>query len=238
MLTHILESLVKKKNDVPVVLLIPGPDDLEGFKEAINYEGSWVPGRGRDSVKGVAKDYRPVHRELRRLLTAWRDSGPNISKLAIAEPFLTRRFAAQLIPNPSRFAQMAYFTAPGDIEQAEPVAIAQGLFMNFLLNQDNERLGGPCRHCDKYYVMKTKRQDVYCSKQCGQKHTSQAAIRKYRRVQHAKKLEKANRYAARWAKTKTSKDWKDWINRETLISKNFLTRAVRNGELLEPAKQI
>jgi hypothetical protein len=209
------------------------------FADSLNTKFFYLPFPVKSGLQRIKGDYQPVQRELHRLVQAWFDSGPNVSKLLEANPILARaalRFHAHLIPTKSGRAKLTYTPNPEGMAPGDPLEIALGLFLNFLLNPYNEKLGGPCKHCGKYYVKKTKRQVVYCSKQCGLKHTSQTAIRKYRLQERKEMLEKAKWYLARWTKTKTSKDWKEWVYRETRISKNFLTRAVRNGELIEPVK--
>jgi hypothetical protein len=215
-------------------------ETLKRFVQLLNTEDYWFASllEGRQKVGG---DYRPVQGKLRGLVQEWLHSGPNVSKLLDADPMLdraTRSFRPHFIPTKSGTARLAYLRVPEYMPQGKPLEIALGLFLNFLLNPYNEKLGGPCKHCGNYYVKNTKRQVVYCSKRCGHKHTSQTVIRKYRQQERKENLDKVKRSSARWAKTKRSKDWKEWVNKETRISKNFLTRAVRNKELVEPVKQI
>lgn len=222
-----------------VLLAAPDIETLKGFVDALNTKVFPFIVPGESGWRRVLKDYQPVQWELRRLARAWLDSGPNIVKLFSADPILAQAslsVRAHLIPTKGGRAHLTCVTVPDNLAPGDPLEIAMGLFLDFLVNPTNERLGGPCKHCNKYYVKKTKRQIVYCSKQCGLKHTSQTAIRKQRQREHLENLEKAKRSSAKWAKTKTSKDWKDWINRETRIGKSFLTRAVRKGELVEPVK--
>jgi hypothetical protein len=210
------------------------------FVGALNTESFSLPIPVKDGWLRHTGDYRPVQRELRRLAQAWFDSGPNVEKLFLSDRVLSQaalQCRAQLIPTKSGCAQIVCTTVPENMPPGDPLEIALGLFFNFLINPYNEKLGGPCKHCGNYYVKLTKRQVIYCSKRCGLSHTSQSTLRKHRQQEHLAKLKTAERYAAMWAKTKTSKDWKSWVNKEALISKNFLTRAVRNGELAEPVKQ-
>ena len=126
---------------------------------------------------------------------------------------------------------------PENMPPGDPLEIALGLFLSFLINPYNEKLGEPCKHCNKFYVKKTKRQVTYCSKRCGLRHTSQAAIQRHRQREHLKKLKMVERVSAKWAETKRSKDWKSWVSNEALVSKNFITRAMRDGELVLPVEQ-
>jgi hypothetical protein len=77
---------------------------------------------------------------------------------------------------------------------------------------------------------------VYCSQRCGLRHTALVVNRKRRAREHNERLETARRSAAKWAKSRARVDWKDWISKETRITKNWLTRRVKDGELIEPVK--
>jgi hypothetical protein len=223
-----------------VLLLTPDEETLRMFVGALNTESFYFPIPVKDGWLRHTGDYRPVQRELRRLAQAWFDSGPNVAKLFSADSVLAQaalHCRAHLIPTKTSRAQLVCVTAPENMPPGEPLEIALGLFLNFLINPYNQKLGGPCKNCDKFYVKNTKRQRVYCSKRCGLNHTSQSTLRKHRQQEHLAKLKTAERHAAMWVKTKTSKDWKSWVSNEATISKNFLTRAVRNGELVSPVKQ-
>lgn len=233
------EQRTSRKQD-SVLLLAPDIETLRGFVKALNTEFFHLP----IPVKGVwlrhKGDYRPVERELRRLVQAWFDSGPNVAKLFSDDPVIAQaalQCRAHLIATKTGRAQVLCTPVPENMRPGEPLEIAMGLFFGFLINPLNERLGGPCKHCGKYYVKKTKRQVVYCSQRCGLKHTSQSVLRKQRQQERQARLKAAERSAARWANSKTSNDWKSWVSKETTISKNFLTRAVQYGELIEPAKK-
>jgi hypothetical protein len=223
-----------------VLASVPDMEALKRFILLLNIEEYWPASliEGRQKVGG---DYRPVQKELRRLVREWFNSGPNVSKLLDADPMVDRAardFRPHFVPTKRGTARLAYLTVPEYLPQVKPLEIALGLFLNFLINLNNERLGGPCKHCGNYYVKNTKRQVEYCSERCGHKHTSQTVIRKNRQQEHKENLEKAKRSSVMWAKNKRSKDWKEWVSNDTQISKHWLTRAVRKGELVVPVKHI
>jgi hypothetical protein len=222
-----------------VLASAPNMETLKRFVQLLNTEDHWSASliEGRQKIGG---DYRPVKRELGRLVQAWIDSGPNVRKLLNFDPLLdreARRFRPHFIPTEKGTARLAYVAIPEFSPHSKPFDIAVGLFLNFLLNPYNERLGGPCKHCSKYYVKNTMRQTAYCSKKCGLKRTSLVAIQKQRLRERVENLEQAKKFSARWAEAKTSKDWKAWVHGQTSISKNFLTRAVKKGELVVPVKK-
>lgn len=149
----------------------------------------------------------------------------------------TRRVRAYMVPTKGSQAYLTYLDGPDtDLSPGDPVEIALGLFFFFLLNPYNEKLGGPCRHCEKYYVKKTKRQTVYCSQRCGRKYTSRISVQQRRLQEHLEIIEKANECLAKWASTNTRKRWKEWVSDNALISRHWLSRYVEKGELVVPVK--
>lgn len=234
-----------KPSDADSILLIPSDlEKLERFVEPLNTEFFRlrmpnIPFEGRWNT--IKKDYRPVQRELRRLVQAWRDSGPNIRRLFETDPVLAdaaRRFPSHMIATEGPTARLVYVTVPENMNPGEPLEIALGLFLDFLLNPFNVRLGGPCAHCGKYFLRKNKRHGRYCTERCGQRQTALAVNRKRRAREYAEKLQSAQESTARWAKSRARTDWKEWVAKETTISKNWLTRAVGIGELSVPTKSI
>ena len=181
-----------------------------------------------------------MNKELRSLVQAWFDSGPNVAKLFKENPVLARITLigrAAITPTRGGRAQLVYVDGPNTcLSPGDPLDIALGLFFLFLLNPFNEKLGGPCKLCGKYYVKKTKRQKVYCSKRCGLMQTSKSAVMKRRQAEHRDKLATAKLLSEKWSKTKTRKSWKEWVSDHTQISRHWLTRAVNSGELYEPVK--
>jgi len=226
----------------PILASAPGMETLNQFVRLLNTTDYW----GASLIQGKQKiggDYRPIQAEMRRLVRAWFDSGPNVSKLLDANPMVnraTRDTTPYFIPTKSGNAQLAYLTTPEFSPGSKPLEIALGHFIQFLLNPYNERLGGPCKCCGSYYVKKTeRRKTVYCSERCGHRLTSRLANGERRDRDHKKRLKLAEQLTAKWLNTKTAKSWKEWVpNEDARITKHWLTRAVRNGEIVEPVKPI
>lgn len=230
------------KNQQPVFRYGPTLDTLKMFVDALNTDFFTFVFPGKDGWKKVRGDYRDVNRELRRLVQAWFDSGPNVEKLWSEDPALAHLphiVRASMIPTKGRRAHLIYVDGPDTgLPPGDPLEIALGLFFFFLLNPYNEKLGGPCKHCGKYYVKKTGRQIVYCSQGCGRKHTSKIAMQEQRQQEHLETIKKAKQYLAKWASTNTSKGWKEWVSDQALISRHWLSRYVGKGELVVPVKSI
>jgi hypothetical protein len=224
-----------------VLLFTPGLEGIEAFCQPLNTEFTWISVPSESGWLKARVDYRPVQRELRRLVQAWFDSGPNSSKLFKSEPLLARaaaRFPAHMIPTETGQTQLVYVTAPENMKPGDPVEIALGLFLSFLLNPHNYKLAGPCKQCENYYVKKTKRQIAYCSGSCGRRFTSresnQSSSQKYRE----EKTQRAQSSLNKWVKAKTKLAWKDFVHQETRISKNFLTRTEKQRLLVLPQKAV
>jgi hypothetical protein len=221
-----------------ILLLEPDLEQLSGFVKNLNTE--FFSARSSSGQK-VSFDLRAVRAELRRLVQAWRNSGPNVSRLLEADPVLKKaswNFQAQLIPTETGSARLTYLTVPRNLGPSDPLGLALSHFLGFLLNPFNDRLGGPCANCEKYYVKKTNRQKaIYCSEKCGHQVTSRLANRERRKSEHRKQLVIAKDWIARWQHTKTSLPWKDWVSGRANVKKHWLTRAVRSEELIEPVKQ-
>lgn len=230
-------TLEKKES---VFLNAPTLNTLKMFANALNTSTFTFLAPTKDGWQKVQGDYRDVNRELRRLVQAWFDSGPNVEKLWSEDPTLARLphlVSAYMIPTKGSRAYLTYLDGPDTgLSPGDPVEIAVGQFFLFLLNPYNEKLGGPCRHCEKYYVKKTERQTVYCSQRCGRKHTSKISVQQQREQEHLRTIEKANKYLAKWASTNTHKGWKEWVSDNALISQHWLSRYVGKGELVMPAK--
>lgn len=122
---------------------------------------------------------------------------------------------------------------------------AWNFFIQFLLNADIERFGGPCRRCRRYYVRKTAKPSIYCSRECASQATAIKRTIENRKRRHAQKLELAVKGIDRWrslvAKGRTTKGWKEFVASESKsgdpaldLTVRFLSRAENKGELVAP----
>lgn len=143
-----------------------------------------------------------------------------------------RSFCAQIFPTKTGPARLTYLTAPEKLSAFNPLTIAFGLFLSFLLNPANTRLAGPCKECGEYYLKNARRQLVYCLARCGRKRTSSEANKESREDVRKRQLKLAQRSLNQWENAKTKSGWKDWVLKETRISKNWLIRESRKGLVL------
>lgn len=121
------------------------------------------------------------------------------------------------------------------------------LFISFLLNPLRHRVGGPCPRCGRYFLRRTNRNPkVYCSRNCGLKTTAQTAMKARRHKERNQKLQRVQEALQEWTdKNRTDDaDWKTWVSGRVLqidpklvITPNFLTHAVKRGEVKEPSRK-
>ena len=186
-------------------------------------------------------DLEKTQKELLRHIGAWFHHRGNIPQLLKADSALARaayRFPVRLVPIARGKAELDYFMLPNINRSLGPVEIAQIHFIAFLLNPENDKLAGPCRECARFYIKTTSRQAMYCSEVCGRKLTSRESNRSRQEDERAKRAQAAQNSANQWAKKPTKLAWKEYVNQQTNISKNFLTRLERNGVLSVPTKSI
>jgi len=177
--------------------------------------------------------------DLRGLVKTWRDSGPNLQKMLAADFDLHRRvtYLLQVVLLPTKSGR-AHLALLPDIHAESEEEIALLMFVELVLNPWWDRLGGPCARCGRYYIKKTSRQNVYCSRSCGTFATAREATLRQRAAEHSDKLLRATAAARTWVTARTSIDWKQWVSlKEPDITPKLLTRAVNNGELQPPVKQ-
>ena len=174
--------------------------------------------------------------ELRSLVERWKKSGPNLRRLFAQEPELEHRTM--------HWEMLFYATDTGrGYLDSSPVRSHISLspedralkdFMALITNPQWDSLGGPCRRCGNYYLKKTKRQNVYCSRVCSSGETAVSATRKWREREQAKKIDIAQKATAEWSEKKRRLGWKEWVSNETGYSVRWISRAVNNETLQSP----
>jgi hypothetical protein len=184
--------------------------------------------------------YTLVQQEVRRLVEAWLASGKKLDILFKSDPELekvARTFKAAIVASRSGRARLAYSSDPNLSNPNDPKRIAVEDFFGFLLNPSNDVLRGPCAYCWKYFANLTRRKKMkFCSAKCGKLYTSRSTNRARRKSEHERLLARAKKAIGEWKTKRTAPDWKTWVFKRTRISKNWLTRAVSRGELLEPRR--
>ena len=184
------------------------------------------------------RDFAVLRLELQELVTAWKRSGPNLTKMLDANKELSKKVEkgkTLLVTSYSGRAQLMWRPDPAPLPERTVLDHAAVLFVNLVINPYWESLGGPCRRCDKYYVKKTVRQESYCSRRCGAAITALEVTRGRRQAQQKQDLEVAQKAIDAWQEQRSATDWKRWTSLETKLTLSFLTRAVNRG-LLQPPR--
>lgn len=127
--------------------------------------------------------------------------------------------------------------------------VAWDIFIQLLQNGRLERIGGPCEKCGRYYLRKTAKPSIYCSRPCATQATALRRTREVRRARHERKLERAAAAIQKWGtlaeKRRMTTRWKDFVVDECTgdeasgeITVRFLSRAVNSGELVAPKTRL
>jgi hypothetical protein len=177
--------------------------------------------------------------ELRRLIELWISSGPNVRKMFKKEPALAIR---------AQKGKMVFYALSGGRGCLEWIPIppkatmlspqdqALEYFMTLITNPLWEMLGGPCRCCKDFYLKKTNRRRVYCSRKCSSVATAVPSVSRRRQMVQANRIRCAQDAIAEWSKAKRRLTWKDWVSNRTGYNVKWITRAVTNGSLRPPAE--
>jgi len=212
---------------------------LENMLRLLNSSTSRMPlWTGRSRWTWTTVDTSEIRHELRRLVTAWLDSGPNLLKLFKQHPDLQTcctRGTTILVPTREGIPQLSWKPHLGSFKASTHKMIARGHFAEFIMNPLSETLGGPCARCDMFYIKRLNRRKKYCSTRCKSSTTALSATQKRRQADYAEKLFRAERARDLYnEKAHREKNWKKWVCGETGITVKWITRAVNAGKLLPP----
>jgi|ERR1039458_2892174 hypothetical protein len=188
-----------------------------------------------------------AHANLVRLIRDWQDSGPNLLQMKFPPGCpnlfeMQKSLRALISPTGGSRAYytIAYVPTPKRPWTAWDFACQQ--FIRLITNPECERFGGPCPRCNKYFIRAGAKQKLYCSRECGSAAAALESTRQTRDREHADKLARAAQsvleWKRDWKKGRTKKGWKEYVCMQyPNITPKFLTRAVNNDELSEPAKE-
>jgi hypothetical protein len=208
----------------------PDLTTLEGFVRILNANcGTRRAAHGR---------WEETVGELGRLVDAWRASGPNVSKLFRAELDLSKAagdLQAILLPTATPRAELVFSTTPSSSRLDKKHHHAFGLFLLFLLNPYNDQLKGPCEYCGKYFLMSKRRKNSrYCSLTCGNRFQSRLSNALRRKAERDIQVKGVQQKIRSWKALGRRGDWRAYVLRRGDITKNFLTRAIREGQIQDP----
>jgi hypothetical protein len=101
-----------------------------------------------------------AHTRLLGIVREWLEhSGPDLSKID------RQAYAGILVRSGSGLRMVLVPHVPGDGTRD----VVSHYFIQLLLNPERERLGAPCPNCGNWYIKKTLRKSVFCSRPCADK---------------------------------------------------------------------
>lgn len=219
-------------------------EESQTVVDALNGKRLWSMGYDWDvESKDYARKLMETPPLLREMFHAWRDSGPNLSKLKQSHPKLCaavdrcwKASPVELFWGDSGKAAYRHTAISEPCRTSYDEAVR--MFTLLITNPMCEKIAGPCSRCGTYYIKKRASQKVYCSRRCGNTATATATARERRIAGHMDKLRRAAEAAGKWRTARTKLEWKQWVSqKEVDITPKFLTRAVNNKELVEPVKE-
>jgi hypothetical protein len=242
------------------------PSDTMLYFPSVGYGGRVAVGeQGKEDLASIcdvlnSSQHRELRGRLRKLMTEWRSSGPNLQRMMAERenrPLFKAMSAALCVkwtPTNDGRAQFIVVSnyeslakefgddrisqnGPSGEWEPTPEAESWVLFSLFLLNPECDQLAGPCGRCDRYYVKKRSSQKIYCSRRCGNAATAVARTSQRLKTEHKDKMQRASLAIREWnaLKTRPAVDWKAWLHKRLPdVSSKFVTRWVNKGKLPRP----
>jgi len=152
---------------------------------------------------------------------------------------LTAFGRTRLYPGTNGRAYIEWTPSPSTEELEQWKIEVLQLFVTLITNPLWEELQGPCPTCGDYFLRKSARKRVYCSRKCGARRTAVSAVKVQRLRMQQEKIRFAKKLIAEWEGTVRRIGWKDWIAKRTLgsdlaLTVHWLTRSVNNGSIKAP----
>lgn len=173
--------------------------------------------------------------KLRKLIEMWIASGPNISKMLRDNPnCLPTRGNGIYRPSTTGRMYFDHFPAGNGRTSNKPNHLAQMIFLQFVLDPDCEKLGGPCLcGCGQYFLKASKHRKIYC-KGHGSAVSASAAMKRKQARERAPRLRSANKAIRKYEQLRKRSDWKTFVEIETGISQRTLGIWVKKAFLQPP----
>lgn len=209
---------------------------MQEFVQAINSTcvKTWHTGKEPQSRRLRLSE---VQGELRKLVERWFETGPDLRIMLRDHPELSQRLKqgeTTFYPSSSGRGYLEWRPVISGSSGMGPSRSALEYFLMLITNPLWELLGGPCHRCGDYFLRKTKRQKVYCSRTCSSGQTAASTMKKKRAAERDAKIRKAQASVAEWSKRKRRVAWKKWVEAETGLTIFWLTRAVNSGWIKAP----
>jgi hypothetical protein len=167
----------------------------------------------RKKSKEIAGPYRHVAKLLVIWIDTWLRAGRNDQKWAAENPAATQGFLRSERTYAGRSAINVFATL---VESP----LAQSLFR--------------CPRCHQFKVNNgTRLHRVYCSRSCGWRTTATASVYSARKKIKDEKLRAVRKVLKKWT---GGTDWKRFVAERTNVTSNWISYAIRRGDLTHPKK--
>ena len=149
--------------------------------------------------------------ELRELVHTWQAHGPNLGEMLRHDKSLHAKLS------PSRCFISPYgiggrlVPIPNGAGEEDPARSSLAMFASLVVHPMLAKFAGPCPTCSQYYLKKSARQTIYCSRRCSAAGTAVSSTRKRRTKEHKEKLQCATNAIQAWTPGPPRRDWKAWV---------------------------
>ncbi len=107
------------------------------------------------------------------------------------------------------------------------------LFIRIAQHPTHNRIG-KCVRCGRYFWGRPRQKCCPRPRRCGSYLAAIEATKQRLNRERNEKLDRARQAIKEWGARKPQADWKPWVAGEAQISHNWLTRAIKSGELEAP----
>jgi hypothetical protein len=239
-------NMPRRKQSVLVGLHVASPQsmffhldrsDLDRILDVLNWKPQGGPSLYGEPLIRLVERLKGCGGNLKRMM----DGDPELAKVVTTScttlwvPSKTGR--AHLVLQPSaEIKTLSPMPQPKDAERRAEL-LAALYFHVGTLNPEWNKLAGPCARCGRYYLKNRASQNVYCSRECGNRATAVTRTRERIKAERDEKMNRAKAAMKEWKRAKTQQDWKLWVSQETGIDLRFLTRNFTQTGEAKPTKK-
>jgi hypothetical protein len=110
-------------------------------------------------------------------------------------------------------------------------------FLKLAMNAECGRFRGPCPRCGNFFLRETVKEKRFCSSECARASAARTCTQRRRDQERADKLAAVEEAISRRGWVARKQPWQEWVLGELPeLSRKWLTRAIRNQELLPPVE--
>ena len=213
--------------------LLSSEEEKENLKSIV---GMLNDKRGDEMLLEPWMGYSPSDADrLRRIVIAWQKARAEDPYLLTKKMKLTPQDRMAL----EEFNKKTHLVTrlDGTLELTRHPSIDLSLFIRLLGSSPHTQdlLGGPCETCESWYVRKTARPSIYCSRPCSANGQKAKERQKKRNELVADIAAAARHYESLPAGSRHRKGgWRGYVMEATGTSQKLLTQIIKSGEITPP----